>query len=96
VRFYALTLPLARFINVVSTMLGGELITRHLPITYILYKPKRWNSVEKQEVVVQEIEITPEMIEAGLDAMSDFECEYMGSEKSLVRAYEAMVRESLR
>ena len=59
-------------------------------------REKNSSNICQLDEVKHSIEITPQMIEAGLDVMSEFECEYMGSEESLVRAYEAMVRESLR
>ncbi len=40
----------------------------------------------------QNIVITPEMIEAGFDAASDFEEEYLGSAECMNRIYRAMAR----
>ena len=61
--------------------------------TCILYKPKEGKAVEKREVVVQEIEITPEMIVAGREALLCFDPEYLLDWEIVQSVYSAMEQE---
>lgn len=47
-------------------------------------------SSEDARRIANAVEITPEMIAAGMDAIADFEVEYMGSSEAICRAYRAM------